>query len=73
MNWFSINGHLLFFKYKIIIATIIMVYHQVSFQGSLGKEYSEVVCHLFLLGAAWDCAGCPRPHRLALLGCTLGN
>lgn len=36
-------------------------------------EYSKVVYHPLFLGASCDCAGFPRPHRLALPGCTVGN
>ena len=43
------------------------------FQGFLGGKYSEVIYHSLLLGAPWDCAVCLKPHRLALLGCTVEN
>ena len=33
-----------------------------------------MVYHSLLLGVPWDCAACPRPHRLAfLLGGAVGN
>ena len=45
-----------------------------TFQGFLGKEYVEVAYAFILLGASWDCAACPRLHRLAFLpGSTMGK
>ena len=44
------------------------------FQDFLGTEYSGVVHHFILLRMPWDCAACPRLHRLAVLPeGTVGN